>query len=109
MKRARNSAVDTCLWQTLASVLIPGKVIHTWVKFTKGRVGSFQNWGSMQVDPVKFGIFKNWLLKLARNPAFLRFAPTLLGLAAIPVIIHPIDRGVDYFMDNCLRGRVYDI
>ena len=29
--------------------------------------------------------------------------PTLVGLASIPFIIHPIDHFVDYLMDNSIR------
>lgn len=31
------------------------------------------------------------------------FAPTLIGLAAIPFIISPIDSGVDFLMDSTYR------
>lgn len=30
--------------------------------------------------------------------------PTVVGLASIPVIIGPIDRGVDFAMDRTVRG-----
>ena len=69
---------DTFLWQFLASVLIPGKVIHAITHSAK-----------LGVDQSKklpqFG--KKWL-------------PTVIGLAFIPIIIHPIDAGVDAFMDT---------
>jgi hypothetical protein len=31
------------------------------------------------------------------------FAPTLIGLAAIPFIINPIDSSVDVLLDNTFR------
>jgi hypothetical protein len=41
---------------------------------------------------------------LARAPAGVRkWAPTLIGLCAIPVIIKPIDHGVDALMDATIR------
>ena len=36
-------------------------------------------------------------------PSFRRFAPTVIGLAVIPLIIHPIDTGVDFVMDRTIR------
>ena len=36
-------------------------------------------------------------------PAHLKLGPTLCGLAAIPLIIAPIDRAVDWGMDETLR------
>ena len=32
------------------------------------------------------------------------YGPTLVGLAAIPFIIHPIDHSVDYVMDRTYRA-----
>eukprot|EP00611_Tribonema_gayanum_P000924 TRINITY_DN106_c0_g1_i1.p6 TRINITY_DN106_c0_g1~~TRINITY_DN106_c0_g1_i1.p6 ORF type:complete len:107 (-),score=22.01 TRINITY_DN106_c0_g1_i1:201-521(-) len=41
---------------------------------------------------------------LARAPPAVRkWAPTAVGLCAIPFIIHPIDNAVDYAMDRTLR------
>ena len=74
------AAVDTLLWQSFASVIIPGFVIHK------------------VVDAVK------WSGKKAKfPPAMRRWAPTAIGISAIPFIIHPIDNFVDYAMDNTLR------
>ena len=74
----RNStieAVDTFLWQGLASVAIPGFVINRIVAAV-GRV----------------------------SPAhMLKVAPTAVGLVSIPLIIHPIDTGVDVLMERIVR------
>jgi|EP00945_MAST-04E_sp_MAST-4E-sp1_P003441 fission process protein 1 len=74
------AAADTLLWQSFASVIIPGFVIHK------------------VVDAVK------WTGEKAKfSPALRRWAPTAIGLSAIPFIIHPIDHFVDYAMDNTVR------
>ena len=63
------------------SVFIPGFVIH--------QVVHFLGWS---------------LKKSAKVPALARtWVPTVGGLAAIPIIIHPIDHGVDYVMDRTVR------
>ena len=60
---------DALVWQTFASVVIPGFTINRVVKAAKVGFGSAP--------------------KLAR--ALRGFGPTLVGLAVIPFIIHPID------------------
>lgn len=73
------AAADTLIWQTFASVLIPGLTIQQVVKWTKKVT---------DMSP----------LKMVRNSV-----PTMVGLAAIPFIVHPIDLGVDFVMDNTIR------
>lgn len=76
-----SAGLDTMLWQTLASVLIPGLTINKIVKMAKLGVKSVPN-----------------------TPAMLRtWSPTIVGLAAIPFIIHPIDHFVDFALDNTTR------
>ena len=41
-----------------------------------------------------------------RQPKVLKWGPVGVGLCSIPVIIHPIDEAVDYFMDNTFRPFV---
>jgi fission process protein 1 len=68
---------DALLWQTAASVVIPGLVINRIVA----------------------GV------NVAAKSAGLRgkFFGTMAGLASIPLIIHPIDHGVEVVMDNTFR------
>ncbi|KAJ6634223.1 hypothetical protein lerEdw1_014103 [Lerista edwardsae] len=82
--RAAVAVVDTFIWQALASVVIPG--------FTINRVcaGSLYLMGSMT----------RWPLSVRK------WATTAVGLSAIPFIIKPIDRSVDFLMDSSLR-RLY--
>ncbi|NWS43210.1 MTFP1 protein, partial [Probosciger aterrimus] len=75
------AVVDTFIWQSLASVAIPG--------FTINRLCA--------ASLVLLGTLTRWPLPLRR------WATTALGLATIPVIITPIDRTVDFLMDSSLR------
>ncbi|KDO33891.1 hypothetical protein SPRG_01771 [Saprolegnia parasitica CBS 223.65] len=74
------AAGDTLLWQTMASVVIPGFTINRVVALSKAAVTSS-----------------------VKNPALVRWLPTCIGLGAIPLIIHPIDALVDFGMDNSTR------
>ena len=76
------TTTDTLIWQCLASVMIPGATINTIVKASRFAIQK-----SPVVVPV---VAAKWI-------------PTTLGLGSIPIIIHPIDHGVDYLMDNTLR------
>ena len=71
---------DTLVWQTLASVVIPGFLINRVVKGT-----------TMAMPALRLpAIATKWL-------------PTVVGLAMIPLIIHPIDQFVDYLLDSSSR------
>ncbi len=76
---------DALLWQTLASVLIPGKVIQI---ITSSAVHVFQS---------DTKIVKS-LSKSVRT-----WSPTVIGLTTIPFIIHPIDNAVDYLFEHSIR------
>jgi fission process protein 1 len=82
LRRTIVNTLDTLLWQTFASVLIPGYVIHTIVKVTKY---------SMPKQVKVPLLISTWL-------------PTVMGLGAIPFIVHPIDHSVDYVLDNTVRS-----
>ena len=76
------SAADTLLWQGLASVAIPGATVNVIVRAA------------------------TWAGRSARlSKALMQVVPTATGLCAIPLIIHPIDRGVDYALDRWARPR----
>jgi len=75
---------DVLLWQTFASVIIPGKTIHL--------LASATNYG---VNELKIA---------SKLPSRVRkWAPTVIGLIAIPSIIHPIDSVVTICMDQTVR------
>ncbi|XP_044514810.1 mitochondrial fission process protein 1 isoform X2 [Gracilinanus agilis] len=78
------AVVDTFIWQALASVAVPG--------FTINRLCALSHYT---------------LSRATRWPLTARkWTTTALGLMAIPVIIHPIDRSVDFLMDSSLR-KIY--
>jgi fission process protein 1 len=76
------STMDTLIWQSMASVAIPGATINMIVKASRCAVAK-----SPMVLPV---MLSTWL-------------PTAVGLGSVPLIIHPIDNAVDWFMDSTLR------
>ncbi|VEU34506.1 unnamed protein product [Pseudo-nitzschia multistriata] len=76
------STVDTLLWQSLASVLLPGFAINQIVKFSR------------------FAVTKS---PMAAPVALATWLPTVAGLGSIPWIIHPIDELVDTAMDSTFR------
>ncbi|KAH8318392.1 hypothetical protein KR074_003234, partial [Drosophila pseudoananassae] len=72
---------DVFSWQMLASVTIPGLVINRITWATR--------------------------LAMRRAPvALLKTVPTLVGLASIPLIVHPIDNLVDRVMDATYRQYI---
>ncbi|XP_025030487.1 mitochondrial fission process protein 1 [Python bivittatus] len=79
--RAAVAVVDTFIWQGLASVVIPG--------FTINRICA----GSLYL----MGSLTRWPLPVRK------WTTTAVGLAAIPFIIKPIDRSVDFLLDSSLR------
>lgn len=74
------SALDVVSWQTMASIAIPGFAINRVVAATGM---AFRHAG--------------------RQPGW---APTLLGLATIPVIVKPIDAFTDAVLDHSLRPAI---
>mmetsp|Transcript_49720 Transcript_49720/g.108030 ORF Transcript_49720/g.108030 Transcript_49720/m.108030 type:complete len:168 (-) Transcript_49720:20-523(-) len=75
-------AADCLVWQTFASVIVPGFTINRLVTATK--------W------------FKARSGFLNASPAG-RWLPTVVGLGSIPLIIHPIDELVHFVMDRTTR------
>jgi fission process protein 1 len=75
---------DALLWQTLASVFIPGGVIRV-------------------VTSSSTQVFNSQFLIKNLHPNVIKWSPTMIGLSAIPFIIHPIDKLVDTMMDNSVR------
>ena len=68
---------DAVIWQTAASVAIPGLIINRIVSGVNGAA--------------KAGGVRS------------KMVGSVVGLLSIPAIIHPIDTGVDYVMDNTFR------
>jgi len=107
---AAERTLDTVVWQLLASVAIPGFTIHQVVHYTH-----------MALDPF-LAHLSGWELQEARELASVfhmatatfvavtdKAVPTMLGLAAIPFIVHPIDEGVHGVLDLTLRPLLRNI
>lgn len=76
---------DALLWQTLASVVIPG--------FTINRICALSQRVLSRNIPKMPLTVRNWLT-------------VALGLASIPVIVRPIDKAVTIMMDSTYRKWV---
>lgn len=78
------ATVDTILWQTTASVMVPGFTINCVVKATRWMVRRPAIQAALPV------VVFSWL-------------PTAAGLGSIPLIVHPIDHMTDVLLDETLR------
>ncbi|XP_043501760.1 mitochondrial fission process protein 1 [Polistes fuscatus] len=80
MKRVVLSTTDTLLWQSFASVVIPG--------FTINRICMLVQYAQKRTSSL--GLKNSWI-------------PTIIGLVSIPFIIHPIDYAVEETMNVTYR------
>lgn len=71
----------------LASMYLPMVAVHTTVKYSKKGI----DWS---------GLFK-------KMPRVRGWAPTVLGLFAIPWIVHPIDHGVEWVMERTVKPILF--
>lgn len=78
------TAADAFIWQTLASVVVPGVTIHQVVYWTRKAL-------------------KANVPAVSRAGAVTTWVPTMLGLGVIPLIIRPIDHAIDFLLDNTTR------
>ncbi|CAG9770155.1 unnamed protein product [Ceutorhynchus assimilis] len=80
-RKVAYTTADTLIWQLLASVAIPG--------FTVNRICALSNYAIKKSEILPKN-YRKWLV-------------TTIGLTAIPFIIKPIDKFVDFAMDESLR------
>jgi mitochondrial fission process protein 1 len=85
--------MDTLVWQLLASVLIPGATINGIVRIAQFAVHSLTNKNNNTTTKPSSALLL----------FFHKWTPTTIGLLSIPLIVAPIDRAVDYFMDETIR------
>mmetsp|Transcript_7846 Transcript_7846/g.14892 ORF Transcript_7846/g.14892 Transcript_7846/m.14892 type:complete len:212 (-) Transcript_7846:104-739(-) len=88
---------DTAVWQLLASVIIPGVIINRAVSTAGWVVSQAPGGDSISDNRAVNGSMKRF------TPFLKRWAPTTVGLALIPFIIHPIDSVVTQTMDEWMR------
>lgn len=81
-KAITHAAVDTLIWQALASVIVPG--------FTINRVCAASLYTMARAIPKVPLTTRKWIT-------------TAIGLGCIPFIVHPIDSGVHFVLDNSMR------
>mmetsp|Transcript_47664 Transcript_47664/g.58602 ORF Transcript_47664/g.58602 Transcript_47664/m.58602 type:complete len:168 (-) Transcript_47664:146-649(-) len=80
------NGMDSLIWQSFASVIIPGITINRIVKYT------------------------SYIPYIKKSHVYVqRSLPTMIGLLSIPVIIHPIDSFVHFIMNNTLRPYTIDL
>lgn len=78
------ATADTLLWQTLASVFVPGATINLVVKASR------------------FAVHRS-PLGLLLPVMVAKWLPTATGLGSIPLIVQPIDHTIHYMLDNSTR------
>ena len=86
--QATLAALDTLVWQTAASCVLPGLTIRVIVTatsklLTRGRLSAS--------------------LPFLSSSSVRQYGPTAVGLASIPLIIHPIDKSVNWVMEKEAR------
>jgi fission process protein 1 len=101
------NTIDKALWHTSASIILPALTIHSIVKYS-GRLINHQEFfrgttGSRKKDYIHF---TNRFSKYGYWTRCLKYAPPVLGLVMIPVVIHPLDEITDYVMNYSIR-RMY--
>ncbi|CAG9460140.1 unnamed protein product [Pedinophyceae sp. YPF-701] len=78
------AVTDALIWQGLASVAIPGLAINRAVKLAQ------------------------WMVERSQlGPRTKRFLPTVFGLSLVPLIVGPIDEGVERFMNYAVRPLLH--
>ena len=106
-------SVDAIIWQSLASVMIPGITINLLVKLSSTTITNYfppvpkppssSSSSSITSSTAKIPK-KGHVIPLTLTNFFTRKSiPTAIGLFAIPFIIHPIDHCTDYLLDNSIR------
>eukprot|EP01025_Chloroclados_australasicus_P054883 TRINITY_DN655_c0_g3_i1.p1 TRINITY_DN655_c0_g3~~TRINITY_DN655_c0_g3_i1.p1 ORF type:complete len:498 (+),score=67.77 TRINITY_DN655_c0_g3_i1:110-1603(+) len=103
-------ALDTVVWQLLASVAIPGATIHFIVAITHyvltTVLGLDQNQAADQTLLQSYIATMATVLNTDAETVLkyvLKSVPTMVGLTAIPFIVHPIDNGVHAVLNHTLR------
>ena len=85
-KKSKNKIskfIDTLIWQSFATIIIPSYVIHKIVYFTKDLIKDIEILN--KYETVRY------------------YLPSMIGILSIFVIMQPIDDLVDFIMDNTIR------
>lgn len=109
---AAERAMDCLIWQLLASVAIPGYTIHTIVHYAHEAIAlALGGNGVESLSESATGAVNGLAATLTLSPELTlalidKSLPTMVGLAAIPFIVHPIDNAVHWMMNKTLRPVV---
>lgn len=106
---AGERALDTVVWQLLASVMIPGYTIHVVVAIVHSLLSN-----GLRLDtpddilPAAAAFFATVAATLGVSVDSVaevveKSVPTFCGLAAIPFIVHPIDNTVHAILNVSMR------
>lgn len=103
-RTAALTAVDTVIWQLLASVTIPGYLIHQTVH----AVGQWAAAGTgahllLRIADVAVGLIPGSISAAAASQLLTKALPTATGLLLIPLIAPGIDHAVEALLDMTLR------
>lgn len=95
-------ALDTIVWQLLASVICPGYTIHTVVALVHAGLVPLEAQESVK------HVFESLAPTVSMSPDVLlttvdKSVPTAAGLAAIPFIVHPIDNAIHALLNLSMR------
>lgn len=77
--------LDTSLWHSLASLILPAVTIHSIVKYSAKATK-----------------------KITTNKSACAWIPALLALGSVPFIIHPLDHLTDFVLDKAVRPFYID-
>lgn len=107
---AGERALDTVVWQMLASVAIPGFTIHQVVAITHAILHSqMQHLGDFEMQTIAEIALSTHTATALVLEIIDKMVPTLVGLFAIPFIVHPIDESVHRLLDRTLRPAMKDV
>lgn len=77
--------LDTSLWHSLASLILPAVTIHSIVKYSA-----------------------KLTKKVTSNKKVCAWVPAILALGSVPFIIHPLDHVTDFVLDKAVRPFYID-
>jgi mitochondrial fission process protein 1 len=83
--------------------MIPGELFHNYM--TCSVLKGFSIFVGFTINRLCWAVGKGLKLAKIKHPAA-KWIPTITGLLSIPLIIHPIDKGVDVLMDETYRKYV---
>ena len=97
---------DLLIWHSFASMILPAFTVHSIVKYSNKGVSMFNMIRDKDKNLIQHkcgNSFKPTLEMFSYRSRIQAWLPTMIALACIPFIIHPIDHATDFVMDNSIR------